>query len=588
MIDNIDEQPSNDIASLNVLWSKLMIKELIHHGVRMFCIAPGSQSTPLIIAATHHPLAKTHFHYDERGMGFYALGYAKASRCPAALIVTSGTAVANLLPAIMEAYYDHIPLIVITADRPPELRDCGANQTCDQVKIFENFMLWQTDLPCPDANISTRYIGSIISRAVASSSLFPSGPVHINCMLRKPLFTYEDPTPKMHSITRSQHSAQTMFVSGQHIMQSHDMEQLANELSEYEKGVILVSTLPSSNVLEPLYTLARLLQWPIFPDILSYARSAGIGYGVVPYYDLILKTFGINEDFSIDAILQIGDRFVSQQLYTWIASKKPKMHCHVSAHVEIKDPVHSVTHRFACDTTHFVQCFSRYLPGRAPSSWFRVWKELNDITSHALRHFFTQHNELSEPLLFHHLAAHLNDAKGLFISNSMPIRNADAFFCPQTSLDLVFCNRGLSGIDGNIASAAGIARALEKPIVAILGDIAFIHDMNSLAQLQDLSIKLLVINNNGCSIFSFLPIAQRKELFTPFFTASHGLNFKHAALLFGLEYTQPKTLEELQEILLSSSSCLVEIQIPFTKNIEIHKNIIQYLQERHNRPKLMV
>lgn len=592
-MDDIGKQSievSDDTASINELWAKLIIKELIHHGVRLFCIAPGSQSTPLIIAATQHPLAKTHFHYDERGMSFYALGYAKASRCPGALIVTSGTAVANLLPAVMEAHCDHIPLILITADRPPELRECGANQTCDQVKIFENFVRWHIDLPCPDAKISPSYIGSIISQAIASATFSPAGPVHINCMLRKPLFSdVEDPSLKLHSIIRSQHNAQTTFTLGRHILQSHDMEQLANELSEHEKGVILVSTLPSFNVLEPLYTLSRLLQWPIFPDVLSQARSAGTGYGVVPYYDLILTALTTNEDFALDAILQIGDRFVSQQLCTWIASKKPKIHCHVTFHIDSKDPIHSITHRVICDITHFTKHFSRYLPGRAPSSWFKMWKELNTITAHALDSFFTTHNALNEPRLFHHLASCLNDSTGLFVSNSMPIRNADAFFCPQTRLDPIFCNRGLSGIDGNIASAAGIAHALEKPIIAIFGDLAFIHDINSLAQVKDLSIKLIVINNNGGSIFSFLPIAKKEKLFTPFFTASHGLDFKHAASLFGLYYTKPKTLEELQKTLHCPSSYLIEIQTPFTQNIEVHKTITQHLKEVHKTlNKLMI
>ena len=579
----------NDTGTLNELWAKLMIKELIHHGVRLFCISPGSQSTSLTAAAAKHPLAETHLHYDERGMSFHALGYAKASKRPVALIVTSGTAVANLLPAVMEAYYDQVPLILITADRPPELRDCGSNQTTDQVKIFEDFVRWQIDMPCPDAKISQSYIGTTIAQAVASATSSPAGPVHINYMLRKPFLPGADSPPlKFHQSMRSQHSAQTTFTSGQNILQPRDVEQLADELSEHEKGLILVSTAAPKSSLEPLYTLSRLLQWPIFPDVLSHTRSAGTGHGVVPYYDLILKALGANEDFAPDAILQIGDRFVSKKLFDWIASKKPKVHCHVASHIHSKDHTHSITHRIACDVNHFTKNFSEYLPGRAPSKWFQVWKELNDLTSHSLDAFFKEQKTLSEPLLFHHLASILTDSSGLFLSNSMPVRNADAFFCPKTPVGPTFCNRGLSGIDGNIASASGVARGLSKPVLAILGDLAFLHDINSLAQVKEVSLKALVINNDGGSIFSFLPIAERKEILCPFFTTPHGLDLKHAAPLFGLSYECPQTLEELQETLKHPASSLIEIQTPSTQNVEMHQEILQHLKEVQNCLKLTV
>ncbi len=575
-----------NIGALNELWAKLMVDELIHHGVRMFCISPGSQNTIFTVAAAEHPLAETHVHYDERGMSFYALGYAKASRSPAALIVTSGTAVANLFPAVMEAHYDRVPLILITADRPPELKDCGANQTSDQVKIFEGFVRWQIDLPCPDAKIPQSYIGTTILQAVAYATSSPAGPVHLNCQLRKPFLPEADAsTPKFHHST---HRTQTSFISGQNILQSHDLEQLAGELSEYERGLILVSGTAPISSLESLYTLSRQLQWPIFPDILSNTRSNGTGYGVVPYYDLIIKTLGANEDFAPEAILQIGDRFVSKKLFDWISSKKPKVHYHVAPHIQLKDHIHSFTQRIACDVDHFIENFPQHLTRRAPSPWFQVWKELNELTSHSLDGFFKEHEKLSEPLLFHHLASTLTDSTGLFLSNSMPVRNADAFFVPKNPVGPIHCNRGLSGIDGNIASASGVARGLGKSVLAILGDLAFLHDINSLAQIKELPLKALVVNNDGGSLFSFLPIAKRKEVFTPFFTTPHGLDLKHAAPLFGLCYECPQTLGELQTALNHTSSSLIEIQTPITQNIEMHQEILLHLCEIQNQLTLRV
>lgn len=579
----------SDTGTLNELWAKLLIKELIHHGVRMFCISPGSHNTIFTVAAAEHPLAETHVHFDERGMGFHALGYAKGSGTPTALIVTSGTAVANLLPAIMEAHYDQVPLIVITADRPPELRDCGANQTTDQVKIFEDFVQWQVDLPCPDGKIPHSYIGTTISQAVAHATSSPQGPVHLNCMLRKPFLPPVDsPSLKLHSSTRSPHGAQTTFTAGVNTLQARDLEQLAEELSEHEKGLILVSGTTPIESIESLHALSRLLQWPIFPDVLSSARSAGAGYGVIPYYDLILKALGANEDFAPEAILQIGDRFVSKTLLDWVASKKPKVHCHIAPHILRKDPIHSITHRIACAITPFLESLPKHLPGRPPSNWLHVWKELNTLTSHSLQAFFKEHKSLSEPLLFHHLATTLTDATGLFLSNSMPVRNADAFFCPENPVGPIYCNRGLSGIDGNIASAAGITRGLGKPLLAILGDLAFLHDLNSLAQTHKLPLKTLVINNDGGSIFSFLPIRERKEVFTPFFTTPHGLDLQHAAPLFKLPYHRPETFEELQAVLSNPHSSLIEMQTSSLQNLEMHQDILLHLKEVQNRLRLSV
>lgn len=561
--------------TLNELWAQEMIQELVHHNIRMFCISPGSRSTPLTIAAAKHPLATTHVHFDERGMGFHALGYAKASGQPVVLIVTSGTAVANLLPAVMEAHYDQVPLVILTADRPPELRDTGANQTSDQVKVFQDFVRWQADLPCPDQKIPLSFIGTTISQAVAHATSVPAGPVHLNCMLREP-FISEDSTLQ-HSTLSSRH-AQTTFISGECVLKEQEYKQLAETLATYEKGVILVSGTTPVESLEDLYHLARLLQWPIFPDILSNVRWNGAGYGVTPYYDLVLKSQKFDDSFVPDAILQIGDRFVSKKLLEWVSSKKTQMHCHVAPHIYRKDPTHSVTHRIACEVNHFIKHFTSYLSERSPSSWFQTWEELNNLTTQALHLFFHKPQELSEPLLFHHLASVLSDSTALFLSNSMPIRNADAFFCPKNPVGPIHCNRGLSGIDGNIATASGVAQGLEKPVIAILGDLTFLHDLNSLAAAKNLPLKFLVINNGGGSIFSFLPISKKESLLTPYFINPQNFEMKHAASLFGLTYENPKTLDALQEILKQNTSSLIEISTPLEQNKEIHQEILLHLK----------
>lgn len=562
-----------------------MINELAHHGVGLFCIAPGSYSTPLTVAAAQNPLINTHAHYDERGIGFYALGYSKASKCPVALIVTSGTAVANLLPAVMESHHDYIPLILITADRPPELRNSGADQTTDQVKLFENFVRWQVDMPCPSAKITKKYIGSTIAKAISNATSSPAGPVHINCMLRKPFLP--DVVTTAEQFNRP--IPQTTFILGQSTLKSDDIKWIAHTLSQYERGVILASNMLSKHQTEPLYALSNHLQWPIFPDILSPMRSAGTKPGVVPYYDIILKTSDAkNDTLSPEAILQFGDRFVSENLSHWITSNTPKMHCHVTSHIHHKNHTHSITHHVACNIDHFIKCFAHHLPKRPSSKWFQMWYKLNEKTAHALTLFFEEEQELSEPLLFHHLSSALTHSTGLFLSNSMPVRNAEAFFAPRTWTGPIFCNRGLSGIDGNIASSCGVTRGLNRPILAILGDLAFLHDINSLSQIQDLPVKLLVINNNGGSIFSLLPISRKEELCSRFFTMPHGMDLKYAATLFGLGYTRPQTLKTLKDVLDHPSYNFVEIQTSPKQNVEINQKILKFLRKIQSSAKLMI
>jgi 2-succinyl-5-enolpyruvyl-6-hydroxy-3-cyclohexene-1-carboxylate synthase len=570
----------NDTGALNELWTRLIIKELIHHGIRSFCISPGARSTPLTIAAATHPLSETFVHYDERGMAYHALGYAKGSRQPVALIVTSGTAVGNLLPAIMEAHHDHVPLIVLSADRPPELRDCGANQATDQVKIFSNFVKWQGDLPCPDSKISQSYIGTTIAQAMSHALSGPKGPVHLNCMFRKPFLDLEDSAPvSLHLSSRSVHSAETTLSLGKTVLAEATLERIADELSEYEKGLILVSESTPFDDVEQVYSLSRALQWPIFPDIFSSVRSNGSGYGVIPHYDLLLKAIGAHEDYTPEAILQLGDRFVSSKLTDWIASKKPKVHCHISPHSDRKDPVHSVTHRASSDLNHFLDHFPRYFSGRSPSKWFEIWKELNQLTKKGIKSYFIENNGFSEPLLFHSLKNNIPTRAALFFSNSMNARNGDAFFTPEEPVGPIFGNRGLSGIDGNIATIAGIARGSGKPVVAFVGDLAFLHDLNSLAQLKNLPVKLIIVNNNGGDIFNFLPIGEEKELFT---TPQNHL-LKHAAPLFDLPYENPQTLDDLAALLRNPGPLVIEVNTLQGQNLAIHKDLLSNLQEIPSR-----
>ncbi len=565
---------------LNELWANTMIKELIHHGVRYFCISPGSRSTPLVLAASAHPLAETFVHFDERGMSFHGLGYAKASKSPVCLIVTSGTAAGNLLPAVMEAFHDEIPLIVLTADRPPELRNTGANQATDQVRLYQNFVRHQVDLPCSDASIPTSFLGTTIAQAMGFANGENKGPVHINCMLREPFFSTDRTRFFSPPIT---HSAHTSIFPGKKGIAPAELSALYDEFAEYEKGLILVGGNQSWDSLTSLLSLAERLKWPIFPDILSPVRRERKSPFLTLGYDLMLKSIGLNEDLSPDAILQFGDRFVSKKVFEWLSLKKPKVYIHVAPNLYRKDINHSITHRVESSPETFCRSLVNRAEERKASSWSEFWSALSKNVDESIHHYFAAESTYSEPALFHTLSKTVEKDTALFLSNSMPIRDADAFFLPKHHKGPIYANRGLSGIDGNIATAIGIAKAEGRRVLAVVGDLAFLHDINSLAQLQSLStpISFLVINNNGGGIFSHLPIAKKEKEFRTFFQTPHSAELKHTAPLFGLSYSAPISLEALQEDLKKGSAehRLIEVKTDAKTNGLVRQAVITNLQE---------
>ncbi|MEM8728005.1 MAG: 2-succinyl-5-enolpyruvyl-6-hydroxy-3-cyclohexene-1-carboxylic-acid synthase [Chlamydiota bacterium] len=567
---------------LNEVWSKLIIKELVHHGVRTFCIAPGSRSTPLTLAVADHPLAEAIVHYDERGLAFHGLGYAKGSERPVALIVTSGSAVGNLLPAIMEAYHDHIPLILLTVDRPPELRDTGADQAADQTKIFQNFIHWECDFPCPDPKIFQAFIGTTVAQGLSHALSEPKGPVHFNCMFRKPLHETDETLPlSLDRSNRSKHSAETVVYIGKPQIDEQTFEPIADELSRYEKGIILVSGTEKFQDYGRIYTLSRLLQWPVFPDILSSVRNHGRGLGAVSYYDLIIKAVAADEDLTPDAVLQLGDRFVSDTLTDWLALKKPKVHYHIASHIQRKDPIHSITHRVATDPEDFIGKLPKYLAGNPPSKWLALWREVNYLSQRRVASYFKEHSFLSEPYLFHNLMINENPSTLFFFSNGICIRNGDAFFFPEEPVGTVYGNRGVSGIDGSIATAAGLAKGSGKAVIACIGDLAFLHDINSLTLIRNLPVKLVVMNNNGGDLFSFLPIGDRKDLFKTYFKTPRNLSLEAAGHLFGIDYERPRTLQNIQEALSSSGSRIIEIKTDGNK--KVYQRIVADIKETLSR-----
>ncbi len=533
----------SNIGKWNNQASSELIDQLIHQGVHYFCLAPGFRSTPLALAVSQNPHARFFIHFDERGLGFHALGYAKATGKPVAIIVTSGSAVGNLYPAVMEAFHDHLPLILLSADRPSELRNTKANQTCDQTKFFGNYVYFYSDLPAPDSQLPSRFFATTIAQAVWEAK---KGPVHLNCAFREPFFDTQlfktNETP-------------CIYEESNVIVSPRIIQKWASFLNSAKNGAIVIGALHSSSY-DPLLQLASKLKWPILSDILSGLRSLGKKESVISYFDFILKS---RPDFKADVILYLGDQIVSKRLLQWISSPIFQ----VSLHQERCDPNHKVTNRVFCDPLYFCEQLLTCIPNRQ-TGWITEWKECEYQIEKAIQHFFIKEKTLSEPGLFASLSHQL---PALFIGNSMPIRDANSLFFPSIETGRIFANRGLSGIDGNIATCAGIAS--HSPLIAIIGDQTAFHDLNSLAMLPKCPhpLTLIILNNGGGGIFSF--VSTPPHLVENFFAASHEYTFEQAAALFNIPYAKVQQVDQLTSFF--GKTCIIELQTNRSANVALHR-----------------
>ncbi len=539
------------IGQLNSTWGKTVVDQLVRQGVTYFCQSPGFRSTPLSMAIAENKEVTTFVHFDERGSAFHALGYAKAAGKPAAVIVTSGTAVGNLMPAVMEAWAAHIPLILLTCDRPSQLRDTMANQTCDQLKIFGDYVNYFFDLPSPSTTVPENFLSTTIAQLVSRSQYPLKGPVQLNCPYPEPFF---DEIPAKPLLCRP-----TAYTLPELTLNKDVLEHWAETLSMIENGVIVIG---SNGGCPAVDRLSEKLGWPIFADINSSFRHVASDRSI-PYYHHIVKSL---PDLKADAVLHFGDAFVSKFLLQWIGKQNRVIH--VANHSKRCDPLHCVTDRIVCDPQFFCSEISARLTEN--KSWFQYWEELSQLATPTF-----ENKNLTEPGVIKELEK-VNSA--LFIASSMPIRDAEMFFFPKAPTGPIFSNRGLSGIDGNIATCAGIAH--QMPLIALVGDQTLLHDLNSLAQLKKTKhpVKLIVINNGGGGIFSFVAIGERKDLLDTYFAAAHDIHFEKAAELFGLPYANPKTTDELAQLLKAEGSCFIEIFTNREENLNLHKQIDQQIK----------
>jgi 2-succinyl-5-enolpyruvyl-6-hydroxy-3-cyclohexene-1-carboxylate synthase len=571
---------------MNFSKSRKIIAECIKSSVRRFVIAPGSRSAPLALSIAENPLAESVVHFDERGAAFHALGIAKATNHPAVVVCTSGTALANFYPAVMEAYHSRTPLILLSADRPPELQDCGSNQTVDQTKPFGNFLRFEVDLHCSDPFVSLDYIASSINQAIYRSLNSPKGPVLINAKFREPF--YELPPTENNSILPLPH---TRYFPYEKTLSPSSFSYIASEFSRRERGIIVVGELPQEENIEAILSLAMRLQWPIFADPLSHLRKIGRDSSMIAYYNHILLTTPAREKLLPEIVLYLGGSIVSKPLLKWLGSIHPENFYHVGDFPSRQDPYQKVTERVEMRPDTFCEKIIEVLKGRAPSTWLSLWKEYSLSVEEYLSDFIGNVEELSELTSVDLLIKHSQIGGAFFVGNSLPIRFFDSFFFPKERSATIFANRGVSGIDGNIATALGIAKGLKEPLIVILGDLTFLHDINSLALAKryPLPIVFIIFNNKGGGLFHFLPMAQEKKYFSEFFEAPHQVEIEKVAAGFGIPYFHPDSkstfTESIETAIQQNAPAIIEITINGKETYDLSVEIESFLQKKISKGK---
>ncbi|TNI75026.1 2-succinyl-5-enolpyruvyl-6-hydroxy-3-cyclohexene-1-carboxylic-acid synthase [Aeromonas media] len=543
-------------ATFNHVWSSLLLEELYRLGVRDIALASGSRSAPLTMAAAAHAGFRRHLHFDERGLGFMALGLAKGSGRPVAVIMTSGTAVANLWPAVAEAQLTGVPLIILSADRPPELIDNGANQAIDQQGIFGRYPVYQQNLPSPTPTIPAAFVLSSVDQALARQALTP-GPVHFNCMYPEPLYpgeAYLDFSDYLAPLGDWLHSNEPWgpWQQGeQHCPRQPDWAALQGK-----RGVIVAGRIQDPAEAQRVAQLAERLGWPLLADLQSQIRFDSRN---LIHMDLALQnSCFVTELARAEVLLQFGARLISKRLGQFIKHHPWQDYWLVDPQPARLDPDYRLRRRLVCTPGAFAAAHPvdhRHLP------WHRLAERQQGISSQIRRAC----DRFSELGVCHRLTQLIQGQ--LFVGNSMPARLMDMLGETGKGPSRLMTNRGASGIDGLIATAFGFSLSSDEPTTLLLGDLSALHDLNSLALLGKGSRPLVVIllNNDGGSIFRMLPVPTKDALLETYYCLPHGLHFEHAAAMFGLHYRAPTTLAEFEQdyaTALEKGVTLIEIKVP--------------------------
>lgn len=524
------------------------VEEIVQAGVKEAVISPGSRSTPLALLMEEHPTLKTFIDVDERSAGFFALGISKNSKRPVVLLCTSGTAAANFLPAIAEANLAQVPLIVLTADRPHELRNVGAPQAIDQLHLYSSHVKDFTDMALPENSLEMlRYAKWHGSKAVDIAMKTPRGPVHVNFPLREPLMPILDPSP--YTITSKPKRHVHIYYTHE-VLEQRAVLQMAEQLTG-KRGVIIAGSLDKKEIEPALIKLAEALNWPILADPLSGLRSYGEKDNfVLDQYDAFLKRADLLTELEPEVMIRFGSMPVSKSLKIWMENLTHTRLFVVDPGAAWRDPIKAVTDMIHCDERFLIDALLAVIKDKTPNNWLMSWQKMNQLVKVVLEDVLSDATLEEEGKIVSVLRDALPEQAGLFIGNSMAIRDVDTYFEQTPKKIKMLANRGANGIDGVVSAALG-ASTVTQPMYLLIGDLSFYHGMNGLllAKKYRLNLTIILINNNGGGIFSFLPQNEHPKYFETLFGTSTDLDFEHAANLYGAVYQAVSDVGDLEEAL---------------------------------------
>ena len=542
--------------SRNTVWARAFVEEIARAGVTELCLAPGSRSTPLVLAAARDRRLEVRVHLDERSAAFFALGLGRASGRPAAVLTTSGTAVANLFPAVVEAAQAEVPLLLLTADRPHHLRDSDANQAIDQVHLFGRYLRAFFEVAPPVVGApQLRHLRGVACRAVSAALGLPAGPVHMNFPFDLPLEPATgtgDVPPRFaeeHPRAFSGREDDVPFVRigpRRPGLGEEELTELVRLVDGARRGVIVAGPSPDPERSgEAVLALARASGLPVLADPLSGARfRPAAGAVVVSAYDLFLRDPALRARLEPDLVLRVGRSPVSAFALRWLEEHSNARQVVLDPGDRWKDHLAAASDYLRADPVTVLPLLARRVTprrgGEASDPWARLEERTREVVAREIEGDFFEGAVLAEVL------ARLPDGGRLFVSNSMPVRDLDAFgSAPGKRLDC-WGNRGASGIDGIVSTALG-ASAAAGPLVAVLGDLAFLHDGSGLLACRepDARVVFVVVDNDGGGIFHFLPVRGVGEEFERCFGTPHGLDLSHLAALHRLPFTRAPDLASL-------------------------------------------
>ena len=585
-------------ATDTYLLLRAFVDELARCGMRAACTSPGSRCAPLVLTLAREERLACYSHVDERCAGFFALGLAKGSGLPVAVTCTSGTAAAELLPAAIEAFEARVPLLLLTADRPPELRDNGAGQAIDQLKLFGSAAKWFFEVGTHDASPERlRWIRTLACRAYWTSLEGRPGVVHLNFPLREPLVV-EGSLPAV----QTGRSGGQPYVCRPPVPAAGDTR-LQELVAKAERGVVVAGRHERDTPLgRAAAAFCDAAGWPLLADPMSGARR---GDAAIAHYDALLRDETFAAGARPDLVIRVGDLPVSKPLRTWLAGlgdtpqvaldpqgawQDPASVLNTSLALEPATALTGLTALASSPTatsttghrTASADAQPRLLP--ADPDWLAGWRSADERAAEAILGVLGT-PDLSEPAIAAELGVLLPETATLFVASSMPVREIETFWPVRADPPRVLCNRGANGIDGIVSSAFGAAAATDGPVVLLIGDVALAHDIGGLLAAKRLNLKLTIVlvDNGGGGIFDFLPVsraamAREDNIYTRHIATPTGLDFAQAAALYGLAHERVETIPAFRTaleraLLPQAGSAIVQVQTDRAANVELHRHV---------------